>query len=481
MKFYVGDAEQEITDEAQGDSRQTQAEITKMIGMSHEMFKHIVALNTYTEPFLNLRANEQKAIIEQLLGITLLSEKADVLKELLKNTKDAIKEEEYRIKAEQEANVAIQEQINSLRLRQTMWNKKHNDDITSLIDAINELEKININEELKAHVDLAAFNTTSEKIKITTIELKRAIKDSNIKEKVIKQLKEDIVDLQDNKCHACGQELHEEKHEEVLAGKEKDLAEEEITFKYFKELVVKFKKELEELGTLGSKPETFYSTEQEAYQHKSSIDSLTTQQNDKATEEDPYSEQITEMEDQALKEIDYSVMNDLELMREHQDFLYKLLTNKDSFIRKRIIDQNLSYLNSRLSYYLDEIGLPHTVEFQSDLTVLITELGRDLDFDNLSRGERNRFILSLSWAFRDVYESLYGPINLLFIDELVDSGMDASGVEGALKVLKKMSRESNKSIWLVSHKDELAGRVNNILTVTKEAGFTSYGTDVDFT
>jgi len=109
--------------------------------------------------------------------------------------------------------------------------------------------------------------------------------------------------------------------------------------------------------------------------------------------------------------------------------LLKLLTNKDSFIRKRIIDQNLSYLNARLSQYLDRIGLPHTVKFLNDLTVSIEELGRELDFDNLSRGERNRLILSLSWAFRDVWESLYQPINLLFIDEVIDTGMDSSGVE----------------------------------------------------
>ena len=125
------------------------------------------------------------------------------------------------------------------------------------------------------------------------------------------------------------------------------------------------------------------------------------------------------------------------------------------------------------------MGLPHTVKFMNDLSVEIQELGRDLDFDNLSRGERNRLILSLSWAFRDVWENLYQPINLLFIDELVDSGMDSIGVESAIGVLKKMSRERNKSIWLVSHKDELASRVNNILKVIKENGFTNYDTDTE--
>ena len=78
-----------------------------------------------------------------------------------------------------------------------------------------------------------------------------------------------------------------------------------------------------------------------------------------------------------------------------------------------------------------------------------------------------------------MWESLYSQINLLFIDELVDSGMDASGVENALAILKKMSRDGQKSVWLVSHKDELAGRVNNILTVVKENGFTNYNTDIE--
>ena len=136
-------------------------------------------------------------------------------------------------------------------------------------------------------------------------------------------------------------------------------------------------------------------------------------------------------------------------------------------------------MNARLTHYLDRIGWPHTVKFQNDLTVSIEELGRELDFDNLSRGERNRLILGLSWSFRDVWESLYQNINLLFIDELIDNGLDANGVENALGVLKKMARERNKNIYLISHKDELVGRVNNVLKVIKENGFTSYSNDVD--
>jgi DNA repair exonuclease SbcCD ATPase subunit len=125
------------------------------------------------------------------------------------------------------------------------------------------------------------------------------------------------------------------------------------------------------------------------------------------------------------------------------------------------------------------MGLPHLVSFQNDLNVEITQLGQDLDFDNLSRGERNRLILGLSWAFRDVWESLYENCNLLFIDELIDNGLDAAGIENALAVLKKFARERNKNVYLISHKDELIGRVNNVLKVIKENGFTSYATDLE--
>jgi ABC-type glutathione transport system ATPase component len=226
-------------------------------------------------------------------------------------------------------------------------------------------------------------------------------------------------------------------------------------------------------------PVTHYDSEAEAIKHSSQVNSLLTQITNKHAETDPYGEQIADMQTKALQTVSYDTLNELTRVQEHQDFLLKLLTSKDSFVRKKIIDQNLSYLNSRLTHYLDRMGLPHTVKFMNDLSVNIEELGRELDFDNLSRGERTRLILSMSWAFRDVWESLYHPINLLFIDELIDNGLDTAGVENALGLLKRMSRERNKSVWLVSHRDELAGRVENILHVVKEHGFTSYNTDTD--
>ncbi len=583
LKFYVNNEDKSSTDDAQGDSRETQEAIERILGMSHDMFKHILALNTYTEPFLSLKANDQRTIIEQLLGITQLSERADRIRELNRETKESITQEEMRIRAEQEANKRIEEQIESLKRRQVLWQKKYNSDLAYLvaqyddfmkIDIVAELaahqsltvwsEKktqydaqikllaaqrawqqtqfkdveimqteyarlshVDIAAELQAHADLAVYIANTQLLEQRDRDVARLGREIDREATLVEKLATEVTTLQEHKCYACGQEFHDNQHATVLAQKQTMLIEsqaavaaktaewdqlraqkifvaaEQPTTHYKTEAeAIRHSSELDNIQAKiqtrqgetdpysehlsadpvsdpGAAPATHYDTEAAAVKHSTMVNSLLQQITTKHSETDPYGEQIIDMQEQALKEVTYERLNELVRLQEHQDFLLKLLTSKDSFIRKKIIDQNLSYLNSRLTHYLDRIGLPHTVTFQNDLTVMIEELGRELDFDNLSRGERNRLILSMSWAFRDVFESLYQPINLLFIDELIDSGLDTAGMESSLSILKQMSRERNKSVWLVSHRDELAGRVENILRVIKENGFTSYSTDVD--
>jgi DNA repair exonuclease SbcCD ATPase subunit len=480
LKFYINDEEQELTDESQGDSRDTQNTIDTLLGMSHDMFKHILALNTYTEPFLAMKQNDQRAIIEQLLGITILSEKAESLKEQVKLTKDAITEETLKINALQAANAKIQTTIESLKSTQKAWQSKTAQDAAKLQQAIQELEQLDIDQELENHEKLANWSELNKQI--TALNKEKSTLDSALlqAEKTVKKVEKDIEDLEEAVCYACNQPLHADKKQEILAKKSKELRDADT---YYQEVSTKLSDTvmaLAQIGNINGKPNTFYETAKEAYDHRNNVENLKKALEQKLNEDDPYQAQIDELNKTAIQEITWGTVNDLTSYREHQEFLLKLLTNKDSFIRKKIIDQNLAYLNNRLTYYLDKLGLPHQVVFLNDLNVEITQLGQDLDFDNLSRGERNRLILGLSFAFRDVWESLYQNINLLFIDELIDSGMDTAGVENSLGVLKKMGRERQKNIYLISHKDELIGRVNNVLKVIKENGFTSYANDIDY-
>ena len=479
LKFYVNDQEQELDDLSQGDSRKTQESINELLNMSHDMFKHVVALNTYSEPFLSMKQNDQRAIIEQLLGITILSEKAETLKEQMRLTREAITEENAKIQGIQSANEKIQDTIESLRNTQRAWLSKQQQDVDRLLKNIDELEHVDIDQELDNHEKLQSWTELNNAIVALNKEkstLESALLRAN---KSVEKAEKDIANLEDATCYTCGQSLHDDKKVELEDRKAKELADAQA---YHKEVSDKLKEVvdgLEEIGDINGRPDTFYETAKEAYEHRNNVDSLKQSLENKRAEQDPYDAQIKELEQTAIQEIDWSPVNDLNDFKEHQEFLHKLLTNKDSFIRKKIIEQNLAYLNNRLTYYIVKLGLPHQVVFQNDLAVEITQLGQDLDFDNLSRGERNRLILGMSFAFRDVWESLYQNINLLFIDELIDSGMDTAGVENSLGILKKMGRELRKNVFLISHKDELVGRVNHVLKVIKENGFTSYANDIE--
>jgi DNA repair exonuclease SbcCD ATPase subunit len=579
LKFYVNDEQQKASEDQQGENKETQAAIERVINMTPEMFRHIVVLNTYSQPFLALKNNEQREIIEQLLGITLLSEKAEVVKEMIRNSKDEIQQEEFRVKAVEEANKRVKEQIEAFKRRQTLWLKKHDEDLSHLALSYDDLIKIDIDTELLAHKELTIWNEKKKqqeaydaliarqtawmqkqdkdidqlKLKMDELshidftaelqahkdlaehiqkskeladrdkEIARLSKEIDKEDALVKKLVAEVQSLEDHTCYACGQHFHDDQHGKVLEDKKKLLSDAQETATRLlnewnelrsKEIFViekpttHYKTEAEAIRqsteienikkqimekenennpfseqlfdtasvTLGPCPSTHYDTEAQAIEHRTKVSSLLLQIESKASESDPYQDQIAEMESHALQEVKFDRINELTKTMEHQKFLLDLLVSKDSFVRKKIIDQNLSYLNTRLTHYLDKIGLPHNVVFKNDLQVEITELGRELDFDNLSRGERNRLILGLSFAFRDVWENLYAPINTLFIDELIDSGLDTMGVENSLAILKDMSRRRHKSIWLVSHREELAGRVPNVLKVIKENGFTSYST-----
>ena len=480
MKYYIDDQEQELSDVSQGDSRKTQEDLNRMIGMNPKMFKHIVALNTYTQPFLSLHNNEQQEIIEQLLGIQLLSEKADILKTHIKRSKEDIALETARLEGLKISNEKVEETIHSLTNKSSAWDNQNKTDIEKLENNLKELQSVDIDAELEAHQKLEDWSKLNDALR--QLQKDRAGLESTIEQadKTAKKLHEDLEKLNHKAtCYACGQDLPQDKIEEMQKKLEMEYGESNSYVMELAEQLAQTVKDIEAVGNLEQRPDTYYDTLKEAYDHRQYVESIKTALNNKQQETNPYLDQIDELKNQAVQEINWDTANTLQKLKEHQEFLYKLLTNKDSFIRKKIIDQNLTFLNNRLTHYLDQLGLPHLVTFKNDLSVEITQLGQELDFDNLSRGERNRLILGLSFAFRDVWENLYQNINLLFLDELIDSGMDSAGVESALAILKKMSRESGKNIFLISHKDELMGRVNNVLKVVKENGFTAYANDVE--
>lgn len=468
LKFYTdGIAD---VDEAQGENKNTQKEIEKLLDMSHDMFKNIVALSTYNQPFLFMRAMDQRAIIEELLGITLLSKKAETLKKDMNLIRTSVREEDIRLKTMIESNEGIKRTITQLMRKSDQFVIDHDASLDALKEAIAQLKRFDIDDELKKHKIMEEYHTKLNDKKILMNRKSQCSSQMHDYATRLERLTEDLGKAENNICPTCEQQIHDSN---LTTRINDDINELVPILVSFESEFNEFERQLDDI-VLPDVVDLYYNKIGDAYDHKQNLDKLKFQFKEEKKKTNSFAEQIISLNENALREIDYSSLNELKKVYSHQEFLHKLLTNKDSFIRKKIIDQNLSYLNSRISYYLNKLGLPHNVDFKSDLSVEIVLLGQEFDFGQLSRGQQNRLILAFSWAFRDVWESTGHSINLFFVDEMIDTGMDAIGVENTLEILKSQTRERGKDIFLISHKEELMNRVNDVLMVVLENGFTSY-------
>ena len=127
------------------------------------------------------------------------------------------------------------------------------------------------------------------------------------------KIEKELEILETNKCHTCGQDFHDDAHTQVFDSKKESLEEANVHIGELAEVYVELEKEKDKIGEVGEKPNTFYSSETEAIEHKNRIKDLTGQVNRKEQEENPYTDQIIDMEKNALQEFDF----DIELMNYH--------------------------------------------------------------------------------------------------------------------------------------------------------------------
>jgi len=179
-------------------------------------------------------------------------------------------------------------------------------------------------------------------------------------------------------------------------------------------------------------------------------------------------ERIAGLKKEAVKKVDDSEVQDLRRLIRHYTYLIELLTKRDSFLRQLIIDRWLPILNQRIAYWLEILELPHSVKFNPDLTITIMNYHEEFDYGNLSRGQRTRLRVALNFAFQDVFEFMNYPINMLAVDELLDSGICPRGAENAVTALKEICNKKGKRVFLITHRDDIAARVDDVMKVILE-------------
>jgi len=190
-------------------------------------------------------------------------------------------------------------------------------------------------------------------------------------------------------------------------------------------------------------------------------------------ETNPHTDTLKELKEVEFDNDKSKQLNELDDTIKHQEFLLKLLTKKDSFVRKNLLDRSLPFLNKRLMVYLEKLGLPHRVEFLPDMSARISQFGTELGFTNLSSGQAARVNLALAFAFRDILQARHGKISFCMLDECLDTGLGNVGVQLAAKMIKEIAEEDNMSMFIISHRDEIASMFESRMVVELKDGFSN--------
>lgn len=219
--------------------------------------------------------------------------------------------------------------------------------------------------------------------------------------------------------------------------------------------------------------DAMYDSIKDLYDDKSKFDQIDNEIKILKNESNPYCDVVEDIKKIKLDESKMDEINNLNDDIEHKKFLHKLLTKKDSFIRKALLNKNIPYLNNRLTYYLNKMGLPHKVEFTNEMTAKIRQFDTEIDFGNLSAGQKARINIALSFAFRDLLQLGHSKVNFCILDECLDTGLSNVGVQMACNMLKSIASENNLSMYIISHRDEIASMFKNSIEIELKNGFSN--------
>ncbi len=470
----LGDLDFEQTDEKTLDSiANTDKRIQAIMGMTYDMFVRIVVVSANHTPFLDLPVSHptqanQTDFIERLFELTVLSEKATALKDSIKSTEETLKIQKIKMEQLAKEDSRLKDQVKSARLRVINWEKSNEDTISTLEKKLEKVASIDFDSERQLHDELKLLETEVSNIISKQKELEKSISKYN---KIKQEMDRDLLHLNDEKCPYCLQQYQNVKSK---------IAECEVILTEAQSKLLEYVGDLQSIddeaaikieNKLRVKKQITVNNLEELLEVKNQSQSIRDKIADMKTAVNPFLEPLDELENVVLDKVSYDEINRLTKYLDHQQFLVKLLTKKDSFVRKTFLNKNLPFLNGRLQLYLSQLGLSHKVEFTHEMTAEISQFSRPMSFGSLSNGQRARVNIALSMAFRDVLQKLHTPVNICLLDEVLDVGLDQVGVQSAARMLKRKARDEQLCMFIVSHRDEVESSFDRTMTIQMNKGF----------
>lgn len=443
--------------------------ILDIIGISYELFTKTIIFSGNSPAFLQLPIAAQRSQIEELFKITMLSDKAKDLKEKIKTTESDIKIAEAVVKQQEVAIDLHKKHVREASDRVTKWDTKRLNEIADINETLAKIAEVDFEGEQALHDEKMQLSQRGAYI---AAKLLPARKDRSILTADVARLMKEQEHLEDAKCPYCTQAFADAPTK--LAGIVTALEEKSARLVEVEETIATLEDEEDtRKDRLGKVNKLIKHTDlNELIDARTNSTVLRKKAEELALANNPHTEAYEKLIAEGCDSVDNSKVDQLRRRLDHQQFLLKLLTDKHSFVRRRIINMSIPFLNERLNHYTNALGLPHVVKFDADMSCTVAEFGRELDFGNLSAGEKKRVNTAMALAFRDVLHHLHAKTNLLMIDEL-DGALDVQGIDSIVKILKEKSNTENMSVFVISHSPSIQGRLGRELKIVKENGFSS--------
>lgn len=458
-----------------GTAAHTNAAIEKILGIRYELFIRIVAVSATSVPFFNLPVRaasgaNQTDIIEELFDLKRLSEMVNVLKLQIKDTTNSIKIQTVTLDSAKREHDRHATQIEQSRLRVANWVVTRDADIVNLQQALDSVASVDLDAQKKLIDESAAISDSLSEGVVELRVIKKVITDQTT---IIDKISVELKHLDDATCPYCLQQYEDSEAKKVELAASKVVAEAALTEAQGmmadntanSTKLTKQKEAIDELIVVTNLDDLMEIKSQQSVL-ESQIVTLTESVN-------PFITVLEDLEAITLESVDATEVNNLNTLHDHQKFLLKALSKKDSFVRKALLSKNIPFLNQQMHTYLKALGLPHMVEFTQQMTSSISQFGRKMDFGNLSSGQQARVNIALSFAFRDVLQNMHGYVNVYLLDEILDVGLDAVGIQAAANLLKTKAEEEAVSLYVISHRDEIDSVFNRTLLIEKCDGFSS--------
>lgn len=462
-RVFLFEGEHDISVDMAG----TTKKIEEIIGMPFDMFTRIIVFSAANASFLKLPATHpsgpnQKSFVEDLFGITIITQKAEKLKANIKDTKTALDIKKSIIdtqKADQERHLG---QIDNARKRLEGWEVQRRDTIRTLEAKLAKIDGVDVEGQRAVHAKVKKIDTRRQELKQQAAQAARECKTHA---QAFNKADKEIAVLRDNKCPHCKQQYagaaaEIDKYLEDMGKLEADI----------EALSIQIKEQTEMLQDLDALYEQLVQqitvdNVEEIARIQADANNIRARVNELKNEENPHTATLDDLKSVKFDTINYEDVDKIQKELDHQNFLLKLLTKSDSFVRKTLISKYLPFLNQRLQYYLQMLGLPHIVQFQDDLTVEITHGQATMRFGQLSNGQKARIDFAFSVAFKDVRERLHGRINVCMFDEVLDFGLDSVGVTACARVIKHLARTEGVSMYVITHRSEIDSAFDRKMTI----------------